>query len=79
MERAIVNMQDQEVLIRLENLEKEIFEIKRAIYIRADIPEQTSNEMHNAALEFLRLEGIPNKTELLAVEVIRRERKHGDD
>jgi len=50
MEGATVNRQDQEGLIRLENLEKEISEIKRAIYIRGDIPEQISNEMHNAAL-----------------------------
>ena len=79
MEGATVNRQDQEGLIRLKNLEKEISEIKRAIYIRGDIPEQISNEMHNAALEFLRLEEVPNKTELSAIEIIRRERKHGDN
>ena len=79
MEGATVNRQDQEGLIRLENLEKEISEIKRAIYIRGDIPEQISNEMNNAALEFLRLEEVPNKTELSAIEIIIRERKHGDN
>jgi hypothetical protein len=70
-------MQIQKVLNRVENLEKEIQKIKRSLYSYTEISRiKSKKRMHKAALDFLKLQDIPDKIKIEAVELVRQERKH---
>lgn len=70
-------MQIQKVLNRVENLEKEIQKVKRSLYSYTEISRiKSKKRMHKAALDFLKLQDIPDKIKIEAVELVRQERKH---
>ncbi len=70
-------MQAQKMLNRMKKLEKEMQEISRSLYSQIGasltVPKK---RMHKAALDFLKLKEIPDKTEISSVELVRKERKH---
>lgn len=70
-------MQIQKVLNRVENLEKELQKVKRSLYSYPEASRiKSKKKMHNAALDFLKLQDIPDKIKIDSVELVRRERKH---
>ena len=70
-------MQTQRFLNRVEKLEKEIQKVKRSLYACTKVSSiKSKKRMHNAALDFLKLQDIPDKIKIDSVEQVRRERKH---
>jgi hypothetical protein len=70
-------MQIQRVLNRVEKLEREIQKVKRSLYTCTEFSRiKSKKRMHNAALDFLKLQDIPDKIKIDSVELVRRERKH---
>lgn len=70
-------MQIQKVLSRMKKLEKEIQELRKGLYSQMRVSSiKPKKSMHKAALDFLKLKDIPDKTEINSVELIRKERKH---
>ncbi len=70
-------MRIQKVLNRIENLEKEILKVKRSLYSSTEVSRiKSKKRMHSAALAFLKIQDIPDKIKIDAVELVRRERKH---
>jgi len=70
-------MQIQKVLNRIEFLEKEMQKVKRSMYSYTEVSRiKSKKRMHNAALNFLKLQDIPDKIKMDSVELVRRERKH---
>ncbi len=70
-------MRIQKVLNRVESLEKEILKVKRNLYSCTEVSHiKSKKRMHNAALDFLKLQDIPDIIKLDSVELVRQERKH---
>ena len=70
-------MKIQRVLNRVEKLEKEIQKVKRSLYTYTEVSRiKSKNRMHNAALDFLKLQDSPDKIKIDSVELVRGERKH---
>jgi hypothetical protein len=70
-------MQAQKVLSRMDKLEKEMSEIRRSLHTQIEISLTNSkSKMHKAALDFIKLEDIPDTFEIGSVELVRQERKH---
>jgi len=69
-------MQIQKVLDRVEDLEKEIQKVKRSLFPHIEISPISKKRMHDAALDFLKLQEIPDIIDIDSVELVRRERKH---
>jgi len=68
-------MQVQKVLTRMKKLEKEMQELRKGIYSQTRVV-KPKKAMHKAALDFLKLKDIPDKSEISSVEMVRTERKH---
>jgi hypothetical protein len=61
----------------MKKLEKEMQELKKGLYSQTRVSEvKPKKAMHKAALDFLKLKDIPDKIEIISVEMVRNERKH---
>ncbi len=70
-------MQIRKALNQVERLEKEILEVKRSLYSSSEFSRiKSKKRMHSAALDFLKLQDIPDKIKIDSVELVRQERKH---